>query len=382
MTLTIKDLVFETSNTTGTGTYSLAGPVTGFLSFSTCGNGAKVPYIANNSAGAYEIGFGTVTLGSPNLLARTTILASSNSNAAVNWGAAMNIRLAPLAGVNMVRDENLNFSDLLGVGGGTANAHTVTMPVPAKGYSDGAIFMYRPSVANTTAGFSINLDGQGVKAAKVNGADPGIGFAAVGNLIFCVYKAANNTVEILNLTKLGELAYQTRNLTIALNEKLVTVASAASANIWDVDGNVIDWTGTATATGFTAAPQAGASRKLICAGASVFTAGANMLINGVISGQNYTASAGDQITVYATATNQFRLSIIKANGTSVVAPPAGLTSGTAVAATSGTSIPFNSIPAGIKRITINLADLSTSGSSLVMIQIGDSGGIETTGYKG
>ncbi|MCE6993131.1 hypothetical protein, partial [Dyadobacter sp. CY323] len=38
--------------------------------------------------------------------------------------------------------------------------------------------------------------------------------------------------------------------------------------------------------------------------------------------------------------------------------------------------------AGIKRITINLADLSTSGSSLVMIQIGDSGGIETTGYKG
>jgi hypothetical protein len=55
-------------------------------------------------------------------------------------------------------------------------------------------------------------------------------------------------------------------------------------------------------------------------------------------------------------------------------------SGTAVASTSGTSIDFTSLPTGIKRITVMFNGVSTSGSSLAQIQIGDSGGIETTSY--
>ena len=57
-----------------------------------------------------------------------------------------------------------------------------------------------------------------------------------------------------------------------------------------------------------------------------------------------------------------------------------LTSGTAVASTSGTSIDFTSIPSWVKRITIMLAGASTNGTSLVQAQLGDAGGIETTGY--
>lgn len=53
---------------------------------------------------------------------------------------------------------------------------------------------------------------------------------------------------------------------------------------------------------------------------------------------------------------------------------------TAVASTSGTSIDFTSIPAWVKKITVMLVGVSTSGTSLVRIQIGDSGGIENTGY--
>ena len=56
------------------------------------------------------------------------------------------------------------------------------------------------------------------------------------------------------------------------------------------------------------------------------------------------------------------------------------TLGTAVASTSGTSIDFTGLPAWIKRITVMLVGVSTSGTSLVRIQIGDSGGIENTGY--
>jgi hypothetical protein len=59
-----------------------------------------------------------------------------------------------------------------------------------------------------------------------------------------------------------------------------------------------------------------------------------------------------------------------------------LVSGTAVASTSGTSIDFTSIPAGVRRITVMFNDVSTSGTSPPQIQIGDSGGIETTGYAG
>jgi hypothetical protein len=57
------------------------------------------------------------------------------------------------------------------------------------------------------------------------------------------------------------------------------------------------------------------------------------------------------------------------------------TLGTAVASTSGTSIDFTGLPAWVKRITVMFSGVSTNGSSLVQIQLGDSGGIETTGYN-
>ena len=58
----------------------------------------------------------------------------------------------------------------------------------------------------------------------------------------------------------------------------------------------------------------------------------------------------------------------------------GFTLGTPVATTSGTSIDFTGIPAGVKQIVITFKGVSTSGTSAKLIQIGDSGGIETTGY--
>jgi hypothetical protein len=56
--------------------------------------------------------------------------------------------------------------------------------------------------------------------------------------------------------------------------------------------------------------------------------------------------------------------------------------GTQQASTSGTTVTFSSIPAGVRRITINLVGVSTSGTSDLMIQIGDSGGLENSGYLG
>jgi hypothetical protein len=59
----------------------------------------------------------------------------------------------------------------------------------------------------------------------------------------------------------------------------------------------------------------------------------------------------------------------------------GLRLGTSASA-SGTTIDFTSIPEGMKKITISFSLVSTNGTSIPLIQIGDSGGIENTGYTG
>lgn len=85
--MTIADRVKETTTTTGTGTYDLDGASTGFQDIVTAiGTGNLCSYIVFDS-NDYETGIGTITSGSPDTLARTTVLESSNSNAAVDWGA-------------------------------------------------------------------------------------------------------------------------------------------------------------------------------------------------------------------------------------------------------------------------------------------------------
>lgn len=85
MALVLKDRVKETSSTTGTGTITLNGAVTGFQSFAAIGNGNTTYYtISDSSSGSWEVGIGTYT-SSGTTLSRTTVLASSNSGSLVNF---------------------------------------------------------------------------------------------------------------------------------------------------------------------------------------------------------------------------------------------------------------------------------------------------------
>ena len=88
MALVVKDRVKETTATTGTGTLTLAGALTGFQSFSSALSDGDTTYYAifESSTGEWEVGLGTFTA-SGTTLARTTILASSNSGSAVNLTA-------------------------------------------------------------------------------------------------------------------------------------------------------------------------------------------------------------------------------------------------------------------------------------------------------
>ena len=85
MALVVKDRVQETSTTTGTGTFTLAGAVSGFQSFSAIGDG-NTTYYAIVLGSEWEVGLGTYT-SSGTTLSRDTILESSNSGSAVNFSA-------------------------------------------------------------------------------------------------------------------------------------------------------------------------------------------------------------------------------------------------------------------------------------------------------
>ena len=86
MALVISDRVKETSTTTGTGTYTLAGAVTGFETFTANLSNADTTYYCCTDGTNFEVGLGTFT-SSGTTLARTTVISSSNSNSAVNWSS-------------------------------------------------------------------------------------------------------------------------------------------------------------------------------------------------------------------------------------------------------------------------------------------------------
>lgn len=98
MALIRADRVKETSTTTGTGTYSLAGAATGFQTFVAGIGSTNTCYYCAENGTDWEVGLGTVTDATPDTLARTRILASSNAGAAVSWGAGTkNVFCAALA---------------------------------------------------------------------------------------------------------------------------------------------------------------------------------------------------------------------------------------------------------------------------------------------
>jgi hypothetical protein len=86
MAFVLADRVKETTTTTGTGALTLDGTLSGFLSFSSAIGNSNTTYYAvvHRTAEEWEVGIGTVSAG---VLARTTVISSSNTNAAVSFSA-------------------------------------------------------------------------------------------------------------------------------------------------------------------------------------------------------------------------------------------------------------------------------------------------------
>lgn len=137
-----------------------------------------------------------------------------------------------------------------------------------------------------------------VAATRANGV---LGFDANGDV------AITNTAGAVTYSNM--LSKTGGTMTGPINETMATVSSSATtSDIWGATAsNVIEWTGTATTTGFPAAPVAGARRLLRCTAACKFTPGANLLIEGIVSGNTITMNANAMVEVVALTTTTFKL---------------------------------------------------------------------------
>ena len=104
MALVVKDRVQETSTTTGTGTFTLAGAVSGFQSFSAIGNG-NTTYYAIVLGSEWEVGLGTYT-SSGTTLSRDTVLASSTGSKVSFSAGTKNVFVTYPATESVYQDAN------------------------------------------------------------------------------------------------------------------------------------------------------------------------------------------------------------------------------------------------------------------------------------
>ena len=99
-----------------------------------------------------------------------------------------------------------------------------------------------------------------------------------------------------------------------------------------------------------------------------------------------TSPATNQALIYdGTVWENTTLKTVNGNsliGAGNISVGGGINSGTVVTLTTQTSVDVTGIPAGVKRITLIGSGISTNGTSNIMFQLGDSGGIESTGYLG
>jgi len=104
MALVFKDRVKETTTTSGTGTITLAGAVSGFQTFSVIGDG-NTTYYTIVSGTDWEVGIGTYTL-SGTTLSRDTILESSNAGSAISLTGTSTVFCTYAAEKSVYRNSN------------------------------------------------------------------------------------------------------------------------------------------------------------------------------------------------------------------------------------------------------------------------------------
>ena len=262
MAFVVNDRVKETTTSTGTGTINLAGAETGFETFvAGIGNSNTTYYCIQAQGGsAFEIGVGTVTDASPDTLSRTTIISSSNSDSAVDFGAGTKDVFCTLPASKAVIEDNSTNADIAGnltVGGTvdgvdiaardavlTSTTTTANAALPKSGGTMSGNLVL--SGANITMSGSETVDGVDVSArdsvltsttTTANAALPKAGGTMTGDLILGdnikieVGDATGGDLEIFHDTTNSNIVNNTGALKLRSDNYTIRSADDATNSI-------------------------------------------------------------------------------------------------------------------------------------------------------
>ena len=227
MAFVIADRVRETTTTTGTGTINLLGAVTNFETFTANLSNSDTTYyaIVDNTNNDFEVGLGTFT-SSGTTLARTTIIASSNSNSAVNFGTGTKDVFITIPASKLVVEDGSNNVSI----GGT---------VTATAFSGSGAGLTGVDVVNDTSpqlGGNLDLNGNDIVTtsnADLELAPNGTGHVTIkgnDNQGAIQFNCENNSHgQIVNAAPHSESASNTLTLpSTGGNARLVSTSSTAT----------------------------------------------------------------------------------------------------------------------------------------------------------
>lgn len=330
---------------------------------------------------------------------QTTITANLPMSTYRHTGVGNASARTDYASYGQLQDGTVNWVDA----GGTADAITATYSPAVSTLSDGQVFHVRAGAANATTTPTFSPSGLTARTIVKTGGNALIAGDIVGDghELILRYDSSNTRYELLNpagVVSLGENQTISGNKTFSGNstftgtadfQGVTTISSkqlqlskgadiaSATALPLLTDGNFFDVTGTTAITSIDTSGKVGTEITLQFDGALTLTHHATDLI--LPRGLNITTEAGDVAKFVEYASGDWLCtSYTRANGKAI----RSLSLGTAVSATSGTSVPFTGIASDAKRITLTVASLSTNGTQNMDLVIGDSGGNETSGYLG
>jgi hypothetical protein len=244
MALVLDDRVQETTTTTGTGTVTLAGAVTGYQSFAAIGNGNTTYYCITDGTN-WETGLGTYT-SSGTTLARTTVIESSNSNSLVNFSAgSKNVFVTYPASKAVWTDSPSSF----GFKNRLINAQMQIAQRATSGTSGNAVPTTAPTYPSVDRWYAY-ATGATVTVARVAGSNANQYNLQATGAASVTAVGIGQRIEQLNCY---DMAGSTATLSVNISNSLLTTVTwtanyATSADTWSAKTQIATGTFTVTST--------------------------------------------------------------------------------------------------------------------------------------